>query len=306
MNIQILESFRYLRASALHRGIDSSEELSHVLLELWREFERSYPDIPRSGRLRDELAPLGVTRLERHSPEGYWWWEPQRSIAGFGGWFSISAAHFLPKVPQNHKCRRLHGHRFRIRLEMEVEDDSLSSSTLPRFYGSMKELLQPYQKCLLNDLPDLENPTAELLASSIFHRGREMDLELEGVEVWETSFSGCAYYGDTHFQAFKDFEVECAIVNEDSYEGRSLLLRLGIEMELDQTMGWTMDFARIKEFFRPCYQRLDHRNLSSLEGQDLSDLSDLAEWILSESSTKLPITSLRIEEEPGKGVLAEV
>lgn len=38
--------------------------------------------------------------------------------------FSIEAAHYLPNVPQNHKCRRLHGHSFQVTLVVcgEVDD----------------------------------------------------------------------------------------------------------------------------------------------------------------------------------------
>ena len=28
--------------------------------------------------------------------------------------FTFEAAHFLPNVPEDHKCRRLHGHSFRV------------------------------------------------------------------------------------------------------------------------------------------------------------------------------------------------
>lgn len=305
MNFYILENFRYLNALAGYGELDSADDLAQVLLELWRNFEGSYPEIPPGQKLLSELAPLGIKRLEKQGQDAYWWWDLENGTSGFGGWFSISAAHFLPRVPKEHKCRRLHGHRFRVRLEREIDSDSMTLASLPQFQNSMRELLKPYQKSLLNNLKGLENPTAELLAHSIYVRAREIDMPLESVEVWETSFSGCAYTGDLHYKAFKDFEVECAIEKNGSYEGRSLLLRLGVESELDQSMGWTMDFARIKELFRPLYQRLDHRCLSDIEGFDLAELDALGEWIIQESSKELPLSFVRIEEEPGKGALVE-
>ncbi|HEX7653942.1 MAG TPA: 6-carboxytetrahydropterin synthase, partial [Verrucomicrobiae bacterium] len=30
--------------------------------------------------------------------------------------FQFEAAHLLPHLPKNHKCRRLHGHSFRVEL----------------------------------------------------------------------------------------------------------------------------------------------------------------------------------------------
>ena len=181
MNLFILETFRYLKSYALYRGPGSNEELSHVLLELWREFEQTYPHLPEAERIRDGLAPLGVTRLERKTSEGYWWWEPQRNLVGLGGWFFLSAAHFLPNVEDTHKCRRLHGHRFRIKFEIELLEDPGSLSQLARFHGLVRELLIPYQKRLLNEIPGLENPTAENLAACLFHRGEGMNLALDGV-----------------------------------------------------------------------------------------------------------------------------
>ncbi|HLF24476.1 MAG TPA: 6-carboxytetrahydropterin synthase, partial [Burkholderiales bacterium] len=32
--------------------------------------------------------------------------------------FTVEAAHHLPNVPLEHKCRRLHGHSFRIEVRV--------------------------------------------------------------------------------------------------------------------------------------------------------------------------------------------
>ena len=37
--------------------------------------------------------------------------------------FTFEAAHRLPLVPQGHKCGRLHGHSFMVRLEITGEVD---------------------------------------------------------------------------------------------------------------------------------------------------------------------------------------
>ena len=36
--------------------------------------------------------------------------------------FTFEAAHLLPNLPEDHKCRRLHGHSFRVRLTLEVAE----------------------------------------------------------------------------------------------------------------------------------------------------------------------------------------
>lgn len=37
--------------------------------------------------------------------------------------FTFEAAHHLPHVPEGHKCGRLHGHSFMVRLEITGEVD---------------------------------------------------------------------------------------------------------------------------------------------------------------------------------------
>lgn len=37
--------------------------------------------------------------------------------------FFFEAAHRLPKVPQTHRCFRMHGHSYRIDMELEGEVD---------------------------------------------------------------------------------------------------------------------------------------------------------------------------------------
>lgn len=34
--------------------------------------------------------------------------------------FTFEAAHHLPHVPEGHKCGRLHGHSFMVRLEITL------------------------------------------------------------------------------------------------------------------------------------------------------------------------------------------
>ena len=36
--------------------------------------------------------------------------------------FDFAAAHHLPQLPEDHQCRRVHGHNYRVRLELTVEE----------------------------------------------------------------------------------------------------------------------------------------------------------------------------------------
>ena len=89
--------------------------------------------------------------------------------------FQIEAAHHLPNVPAGHKCRRLHGHSFRIDVQVSgpvdpqlgwVQDFAdIKAAFRPRF----EQLDHHY----LNEVPGIENPTSENLAIWIWERLQE-------------------------------------------------------------------------------------------------------------------------------------
>jgi 6-pyruvoyltetrahydropterin/6-carboxytetrahydropterin synthase len=75
-------------------------------------------------------------------------------------------------VPDDHKCRRLHGHTYRIEVALEGELDPELGWVVD--YGEVSRVVDPVVRELdhrcLNDLPGLENPTAEILAAWLFDR----------------------------------------------------------------------------------------------------------------------------------------
>jgi 6-pyruvoyltetrahydropterin/6-carboxytetrahydropterin synthase len=103
--------------------------------------------------------------------------------------FTFEAAHRLPNVPPGHKCARLHGHSFRVRVAIDGPVDQeagwvrdFADVTLDHYY--------------LNEIAGLENPTSELLARWIWDRIAPALPELCEVVVHETCTSGCVYRGD--------------------------------------------------------------------------------------------------------------
>ncbi len=111
--------------------------------------------------------------------------------------FQIEAAHFLPNVPEGHKCRRMHGHSFRI--EVHVTGDVGEDTGWVMDFADLKRAFQPLfeqlDHRLLNDIEGLENPTSEQLAQWIWTRLQADVPGLSKVVVQETCNAGCVFRG---------------------------------------------------------------------------------------------------------------
>lgn len=112
--------------------------------------------------------------------------------------FQIEAAHFLPHVPEGHKCARMHGHSFKIRISVEGEIGDRSGWVMD--FADLKAAFNPLFRQLdhhcLNEIEGLENPTSENLARWIWRRLQPNLPGLTSVGVQETCTLGCEYRGD--------------------------------------------------------------------------------------------------------------
>ena len=111
--------------------------------------------------------------------------------------FKIEAAHWLPNVPEGHKCARMHGHSFRIEVHVVGEVGQQTGWVMD--FAELKRAFQPLFEQLdhhcLNDIEGLENPTSENLARWVWSN-LESDLPgLKKVCVQETCNAGCIYTG---------------------------------------------------------------------------------------------------------------
>ena len=111
--------------------------------------------------------------------------------------FSIEAAHRLPNVPEGHKCARLHGHSFQVRISIEGPVGEQSGWVMD--FGDIKAAFAPIYAQLdhhyLNDIEGLENPTSENLAAWIWQKLKPALPQLSSVRIKETCTSGCVYRG---------------------------------------------------------------------------------------------------------------
>ncbi|HPC20992.1 MAG TPA: 6-carboxytetrahydropterin synthase QueD [Phycisphaerae bacterium] len=112
--------------------------------------------------------------------------------------FTFEAAHRLPTFPEGHKCRRLHGHSFKVEIILAGEVDEAKGYLVD--YGEVKAVCQPVFDRLdhqyLNEIEGLENPTAELLARWIWRQVRPNLPHLAAVVVRETCNTSCEYRGE--------------------------------------------------------------------------------------------------------------
>lgn len=111
--------------------------------------------------------------------------------------YSIDAAHWLPNVPDGHKCGKMHGHRYDIRLEISGVPDA---SGWIIDYADARNGIDPFiakmDHAVLNEIPGLENPTCENIVLWLKARLTGWLKGLSRIEVRETARAGCVWRRD--------------------------------------------------------------------------------------------------------------
>jgi 6-pyruvoyltetrahydropterin/6-carboxytetrahydropterin synthase len=111
--------------------------------------------------------------------------------------FQFEAAHMLPYLPKSHKCRRLHGHSFKVDVVVTGDCDPKLGWVMD--YADISQAFQPIWKKLdhyyLNEIGGLENPTSENIAAWIWKKLKPSLPLLTEVSVAETCTARCVYRG---------------------------------------------------------------------------------------------------------------
>jgi 6-pyruvoyltetrahydropterin/6-carboxytetrahydropterin synthase len=110
--------------------------------------------------------------------------------------FDFDAAHRLPHLPDGHKCKRLHGHTYRVEIRYEGEPDARGMVV---DYAEIAEAWQPVHAIIdhnfLNEVEGLENPTTEILAPWILRRmvirTATKEVPPAAVRVYESATTWC-------------------------------------------------------------------------------------------------------------------
>jgi len=112
--------------------------------------------------------------------------------------FTFDSAHFLPNVPDGHKCKGLHGHTYR--LTVYAKGDIQKHAGWVVDFGDLKSAVKPVIETLdhafLNNIAGLENPTAELVSVWLWDKIKPGLPSLTKIELKETPTSGVIYEGD--------------------------------------------------------------------------------------------------------------
>lgn len=111
--------------------------------------------------------------------------------------FTFDSAHYLPNVPQGHKCGRMHGHTYTLTVFISGNPEKSSGWIID--YGelknSIKQFLDILDHKLLNEIPGLENPTSENLSIWLWQMIKPILPDLLRIELKETPTSGVIYEG---------------------------------------------------------------------------------------------------------------
>ena len=83
--------------------------------------------------------------------------------------FTFDAAHHIDTMPDNHKCRRMHGHTYEVEVELrgpaQADGMVMSYEDLADVWSRLHDKLDHR---VLNEVPGLEVPTTEALVLWLF------------------------------------------------------------------------------------------------------------------------------------------
>lgn len=111
--------------------------------------------------------------------------------------FTFDSAHFLPNVPDGHKCKEIHGHTYKMIVYMEGDIEADSGWLMD--FGDLKKIIEPIVKSIdhkfLNKIEGLENPTCEMMTIWLWNKIKPNLPSLTKIELHETPTSGAIYEG---------------------------------------------------------------------------------------------------------------
>ncbi len=107
--------------------------------------------------------------------------------------FTFAASHQILELPEDHKCRRLHGHNYSVTVHLRSE--SLDEFGFVTDYGNLKPIKDlidsTYDHRHLNDI--ISTPTAELLAYHFYDVFKPLFPQIYAITVKESDATSSTY-----------------------------------------------------------------------------------------------------------------
>ena len=111
--------------------------------------------------------------------------------------FTIESARSLPNLPDNHPCKRVHGHSFKIIISLKGSINKKTGFVID--FSDIEKAFNPIKSRLdhvyLNDVEGLENPSSENICIWIWKKIKSKLPGLHMIEIKETMTTGCKYRG---------------------------------------------------------------------------------------------------------------
>lgn len=112
----------------------------------------------------------------------------------------FEAAHSMVNLPEEHRCHRLHGHRYEVEVAVEGEVDATGILIeYERIQGALGRVLAPIDHTFLNDHTELEVSSTERLCAWLWKSLGRVDPRvgelLCEVRVQESVETCCVYRG---------------------------------------------------------------------------------------------------------------
>ena len=86
--------------------------------------------------------------------------------------------------------------------------------------------------------------------------------------------------------------------------GHTYHLKVVIEGDLDNHLGWVMDFAEVKSVINPIIKSIDHKYLNDIEGLENPTCEIIAKWLWDKIKAGIPMLKrIELDETPTSGVV---
>ena len=107
--------------------------------------------------------------------------------------YRFEAAHSLPRVPEEHKCRRVHGHSYKVEVLVSgpVDENTGWLIDFGVIDDAWAELHARFDHRNLNDVPGLENSTCENISVYVWRALRPMETRSCSWRTRLSSTRGC-------------------------------------------------------------------------------------------------------------------